>query len=112
MNKAIFTDSKGNEIRLSSVMQADQEVKFKNFSAKYVVSGNENYKQQGIEGNMLEDKPEDILAHELVGHAIPKTVGSDTGNAVDNENKVRKEVKKAGQTTPSPLRKAAPSHGE
>ena len=76
------------------------------------ISGNENYKQQGIEGNMLEDKPEDILAHELVGHAIPKTVGSDTGNAVDNENKVRKEVKKAGQTTPSPLRKAAPSHGE
>lgn len=43
MNKAIFKDSKGNELRLSSVMQADQEVTFQNFSAKYVVSGNENY---------------------------------------------------------------------
>ncbi|MCF6128053.1 AraC family transcriptional regulator [Flavobacterium sp. AS60] len=43
MNKAIFSDSKGNEIRLSSAMQADQEVAFQNFSAKYVVSGNENY---------------------------------------------------------------------
>lgn len=43
MNKTIFTDSKGNEIRLSSVMHADQKVKFQNFSAKYVVSGTENY---------------------------------------------------------------------
>lgn len=31
------------------------------------------------------------LMHELVGHAIPRLVGGDTGNAVDNENKVRRE---------------------
>ena len=40
-------------------------------------------------GNPLGDNPADILVHELVGHEIPIAVGSDTGNAVDNENKVR-----------------------
>ncbi|WP_445454215.1 helix-turn-helix transcriptional regulator [Flavobacterium sp. 25HG05S-40] len=43
MNKTIFKDPKGNELRLSSVFQADQEVSFQNFSAKYVAFGNENY---------------------------------------------------------------------
>lgn len=32
--------------------------------------------------------------HELVGHAIPRMAGSDTGNAISNENKVRSEIKK------------------
>lgn len=34
----------------------------------------------------------DILAHELLGHAIPRTVGPDTGNAIANENKMRLEA--------------------
>ncbi len=76
------------------------------------ISGNENKNIKDTKGNQLEDKPADILAHELVGHAIPKIVGSDTGNAVDNENKVRKEVKTKGQTGPSPLRKSEPKHNE
>ena len=76
------------------------------------ISGNENKNIKDTNGNQLEDKPADILSHELVGHAIPYTVGTDTGNAVDNENKVRKEVKKKGQTGPSPLRKAEPTHKE
>ena len=42
-NKSIFSDSQGNTIRLSSVLQAEQQVHFQNFSAKYVVSGNEKY---------------------------------------------------------------------
>ncbi len=42
-NKSIFSDSQGNAIRLSSVLQAEQQVPFQNFSAKYVVSGNEKY---------------------------------------------------------------------
>ena len=76
------------------------------------ISGNENKNLKDQSGNALEDKPADILAHELVGHAIPYTVGTDTGNAVDNENKVRKEVKTTGQTGASPLRKAEPTHNE
>lgn len=42
-NKNIFSDTKGNELRLSSVIQTEQKVNFQNFSAKYVVSGKEDY---------------------------------------------------------------------
>jgi hypothetical protein len=42
-------------------------------------------------GFMYKDTPNMALMHELVGHAIPRLVGGDTGNAVDNENKVRRE---------------------
>lgn len=43
LNKSIFSDPQGNALRLSSVTQTEQHVQFQNFSAKYVVSGNENY---------------------------------------------------------------------
>jgi RHS repeat-associated protein len=46
-----------------------------------------------------------ILGHELLGHAIPRIVGRDTGNAIDDENKMRRE---AGL----PLRPADPNHEE
>ena len=55
------------------------------------ISGNELKGLKDTNGQPLSDKPADILAHELVGHAIPAIVGSDTGNAVSNENKVRSE---------------------
>lgn len=58
-----------------------------------VISGNPLTVLKDSNGQPLRDNPADILAHELVGHAIPNTVKSDTGNAVDNENKVRKELK-------------------
>ncbi|MCJ8291346.1 MAG: RHS repeat-associated core domain-containing protein [Flavobacteriales bacterium] len=47
----------------------------------------------------------EILLHELIGHAIPAMIGSDTGNAIENENKVWKEV----HTT---IRWVDPSHKE
>ncbi|MDI1256155.1 MAG: AraC family transcriptional regulator [Flavobacterium sp.] len=43
INKSIFSDTKGNELRLSRVMQTEQPVKFQNFSVKYVAEGIENY---------------------------------------------------------------------
>ena len=43
INKPIFSDIQGNTIWVSNVLQADQNVGFRNFSAKYVVAGNENY---------------------------------------------------------------------
>jgi RHS repeat-associated protein len=76
------------------------------------ISGNENKTLKDTDGKALRDKPADILAHELVGHAIPWTVGSDTGNAVENENKVRKEFKENGQKGKSPLRAPEPGHTE
>lgn len=57
-----------------------------------VISGNGVSSEKDTFGKELIQTAADILAHELVGHAIPSIVGSDTGNAVDNENKVRKQL--------------------
>ncbi len=46
-NKKIITDELGNEIRFSNVLKFDNSVKFSNFSAKYVVVGNESYTING-----------------------------------------------------------------
>ena len=34
----------------------------------------------------------EVLIHEIVGHAAPVISGSETGNAVKNENIVRREL--------------------
>lgn len=57
------------------------------------------------ESGMFKESPGETLMHELVGHAIPRIAGSDTGNAVENENKVRRE-------NGLPLRPAEPNHTE
>jgi RHS repeat-associated protein len=56
-------------------------------------------------GKKLKVESADILMHELVGHAIPHIVGPDTGNAVDNENKVHEQ-------RDVPQREADPNHKE
>lgn len=38
-----------------------------------------------------------VLMHELVGHAIPNMIGGGSGNAVENENEVRRQIPGAGQ---------------
>jgi RHS repeat-associated protein len=70
-----------------------------------VISGNGNSNAIDIKGRSFTESPADILAHELVGHAIPKVVGKDTGNAVENGNKVRAQTGKQ-------LRGAEPQHVE
>ena len=75
------------------------------------VSGNENTNIKDTDGNELEDSPADILAHELVGHAIPGAVGTDTGNAVKNENKVRSQQEKV-DCAENCLRAPEPGHKE
>ena len=67
---------------------------------KVVISGNANTNLVDTNGNPLRDEPSDILAHELVGHAIPRITGPRTGNAVTDENKVRKEVPGSSQRAP------------
>jgi len=79
-----------------------------------IISGNENVNLKDTKGNPLTDTAADILLHELVGHAIPHIVGSDTGNAVENENKARAEMTQyqSGVKVPSPLRAAEKRHKE
>ena len=42
----------------------------------------------------IEQTPADIIMHELFGHAIPKIINADysTGNAIKNENIIRREL--------------------
>jgi len=75
----------------------------KNTDQAVYISGNENTSLKDTKGAPLNDKPADILAHELVGHAIPKAAGNTNGNAVVEENKVRAE-------TGNQQRQAEPSH--
>ena len=44
------------------------------------------------EGNKIKKTSAEVLIHEIVGHAAPAIVGTETGNAVKNENIVRKEL--------------------
>ena len=43
-------------------------------------------------GNEVKKPAGEVLIHEIVGHAAPAITGSETGNAVENENIVRKEL--------------------
>ena len=43
-------------------------------------------------GNELKKTAAEVLIHEIVGHAAPAIAGTETGNAVKNENIVRKEL--------------------
>ena len=77
-------------------------------AVRVTISDDPNTNSKDQNGKPLRDDPADILVHELVGHAIPLAVGSDTGNAVDNENKVRAQEGKGNNA----LRAKEPSHSE
>jgi RHS repeat-associated protein len=80
----------------------------KNSNQLVYVSGNINHNLLDTEGAELKDRVADGLVHELVGHAIPAIVGSDTGNAIKNENKVRAQLGPGRDD----LRAAEPRHIE
>lgn len=79
--------------------------------ALVVISGHKSVGRDES-GKPLTNEPADILLHELVGHAIPHIAGSDTGNAVENENKARKEIGPHTPEKPSPQRQANPDDVE
>lgn len=54
------------------------------------ISGN-SVKFPTIGGASATDGPEDILRHEIVGHAVPLLEGSPRANAVDLDNETRME---------------------
>ncbi|HMJ48088.1 MAG TPA: RHS repeat-associated core domain-containing protein, partial [Ferruginibacter sp.] len=70
------------------------------------ISNNSNYSIPSQKPfTTVPDGPGLILMHEIVGHALPIISGSIKGNAVANENAVRKEIN-------VPLRREEPSHLE
>lgn len=75
------------------------------YDVNVIISGNANDKLKDQEDKVLEDEAADILYHEIVGHPDPKVLGADTGNAINNENIIRKELNK-------PLRRENPKHVE
>ena len=60
-------------------------------NVKTVVSGKDHLVHD-TEGNIIKKSVAEILIHEIVGHAAPVLVGTETGNAIKNENIIRKEL--------------------
>lgn len=67
-NKKIITDEFGNEIRFSNVLQFNDEIRFFDFSAKYVVFGDEYYSVNGKKYKV--SSGEYIVGNEFVDASI------------------------------------------
>jgi RHS repeat-associated protein len=65
--------------------------KTKKSDVKTVVTGKDHLVHD-TNGNETKKPAGEVLIHEIVGHAAPAIVGTETGNAVKNENIVRKEL--------------------
>ena len=96
--KSVDIDAGGGSVNKIEYSDGSKE-------AKIIISGNGNENVIGSDGQPLKSDASDILMHELVGHAIPFITESDTGNAVENENKVHRQ-------TGSPEREENPKHYE
>lgn len=75
-------------------------------SSHLITIGSNITDSQAEGGGFTQSTQGTALMHELVGHAIPRMVGSDTGNAVQNENKTRNQINNM------PLRAAQFNHRE
>ena len=58
------------------------------------ITGNSNETLIGKNGKKIEDGSELILGHEFFAHVFPVLFGSITGNAIINENILRRELGK------------------
>ena len=56
------------------------------------ISGNPGSPVQSASGGVLNSDAGDVLAHELLSHAIPTLTGVDSGTPLANENKYRDET--------------------
>ncbi|MDF3202962.1 RHS repeat-associated core domain-containing protein [Pseudomonas sp. 1912-s] len=92
LGDTLYSAQEGRNVNISDYGGA-ATTSFGDGSAHLITIGSEitNYSAQG--GGTVNPDAGAALMHELVGHAIPRMVGSDTGNAVSNENKVRQEIK-------------------
>ncbi|SCW66070.1 DUF6443 domain-containing protein [Mucilaginibacter sp. NFR10] len=69
------------------------------------LSGKESVEIQDVDGNKYKSSAAEVLMHELLGHGLPYILGKDTGDAIKDENKGRKEQGKK-------LRKEEKNHVE
>ncbi|MCP4353688.1 MAG: sugar-binding protein [Desulfobacterales bacterium] len=90
VRKNIDADAGGGVTQSSGTRDASGNVNWTN--SDVIISGNWNKTMKNQRGNKVGAHPADILVHELVGHAIPKIAGSDTGNAIINSNKVTNQL--------------------
>jgi RHS repeat-associated protein len=85
-------DSRGRIIDVDAVSGGGSTVPRADGSVAITISGHSNNSAQDTYGNPLVSSPDDILMHEIVGHGAPLVGYPDTGNAVDDENKARREI--------------------
>ncbi|MFL7963361.1 RHS repeat-associated core domain-containing protein [Pseudomonas kielensis] len=102
---SLFSAQEGRDVNISDYGGA-ATTSFGDGSAHLITVGKEITSYGAQDGGSVNPDQGGALMHEMVGHAIPRMVGSDTGNAVSNENKVRVEIKK------QPLRAQDSGHRE
>ena len=88
-----YTSLDGKSIDVEKVYGGGLTItnKTNNTDVKTIVTG-KNHIVHDTNGNEVKKSGGEVLIHEIVGHAAPAIAGSETGNAVDNENIVRKEL--------------------
>lgn len=100
-----YYDDKGNKQDISKKGEGTTK-EFYNGMIVVVISGKSYKGLVGKDGISISDEPEYILAHEIAGHAEPRLNNTGNGevvNAVEIENKIRRETYKKE-------RKEEPSH--
>ena len=89
-----YTATKGNASQTFDVRKYGgglTDSKTDKTNVKTVVS-KEGHIVHDTQGNEVKKPAGEVLIHEIVGHAAPAIVGTETGNAVKNENIVRREL--------------------
>lgn len=97
-----YTTNSGNVIDVDAVAGGGVTQARSDGSVVGTISGRDNNSLKDSSGSPLSATPKDILLHEIVGHIAPIVLGSDTGNAVGNENKARAEISGLKQRPPEP----------
>jgi AraC family transcriptional regulator len=91
VNKTILTDNQGNAIRVSKVQQMDGDIKFRGFSAKFLISGEETYfinnKKIALRENEFVIGNNSTESKILIDSKIPSK-----GLCIDISEKIIKEV--------------------
>lgn len=87
----MFDHDQGRDVHVSELGGAGTS-SYRDGSAQLITVGKEMTSYGAKDGGTISPDPGGGLMHEMVGHAIPRMVGSETGNAVSNENNVRIEM--------------------
>ncbi|GGL65139.1 hypothetical protein GCM10009091_53920 [Pseudomonas brenneri] len=92
LGSTLFDHEQGRDVNISELGGA-ATTSYRDGSANLITVGKEMTSYSAKDGGTISPDQGAGLMHEMVGHAIPRMVGSETGNAVSNENTVRTEMK-------------------